>query len=255
MEQRPLIIRTLDVGGDKPLPYIDLEPEMNPFLGVRAIRLSLRRPELFQPQLRAMLRAGEGRNVKVMFPLIATYGEVAQATQALRRAQEDLAREGIPHAEDVEVGIMVETPASALEADNIAPLIDFFSIGSNDLTQYTLACDRGNEQLGSLFQALDPAVLRLIGRVIDAAHAAGKWAGLCGELAGRRRAIPVLLGLGLDEFSMTPRAIPEAKQIIRSLTLAQAQAIAQQTLSLATVGEVHAYLDSVLEQLEPPQGD
>ncbi|MGD2179221.1 MAG: phosphoenolpyruvate--protein phosphotransferase, partial [Anaerolineae bacterium] len=133
MEQRPLIIRTLDVGGDKPLPYIDLEPEMNPFLGVRAIRLSLRRPELFQPQLRAILRAGEGHNVKVMFPLIATYDEVTQARQALQRAQEDLAHEGIPHAEDVEVGIMVETPASALEADNIAPLIDFFSIGSNDL--------------------------------------------------------------------------------------------------------------------------
>jgi phosphocarrier protein FPr len=255
MEQRPLIIRTLDVGGDKPLPYIDLESEMNPFLGVRAIRLSLRRPELFQPQLRAILRAGEGHNVKVMFPLIATYDEVAQARRALQQAQEDLTREGIPHAADVEVGIMVETPASALEADNIAPLIDFFSIGSNDLTQYTLACDRGNEQLGTLFQALDPAVLRLIGRVIDAAHAAGKWAGLCGELAGRRRAIPVLLGLGLDEFSMTPRAIPEAKQIIRSLTLTEAQEIAQQALSLATVGKVHAYLDSVLEQLEPPQGD
>jgi phosphocarrier protein FPr len=255
MEQRPLIIRTLDVGGDKPLPYIDLAPEMNPFLGMRAIRLSLRRPELFQPQLRAILRAGEGRNVKVMFPLIATYEEVVQAKQALHQAQEDLASEGIPHAEDVEVGIMVETPASALEADNIAPLVDFFSIGSNDLTQYTLACDRGNEQLGYLFQALDPAVLRLISRVIDAAHAAGKWAGLCGELAGQRRAVPVLLGLGLDEFSMTPRAIPEAKQVIRSLTLAEAQEIAQHTLSLKTVGEVKAYLDSILEELEPPQAD
>jgi phosphoenolpyruvate-protein phosphotransferase/dihydroxyacetone kinase phosphotransfer subunit len=253
MEQRPLIIRTLDVGGDKPLPYIDLESEMNPFLGVRAIRLALRRPELFQPQLRAMLRAGEGRNVKVMFPLIATYDEVVQAKQALQQAQEDLAREGLPHAEDVEVGIMVETPASAVVADSIAQLVDFFSIGSNDLTQYTLACDRGNEQLGHLFQALDPAVLRLIGRVIDAAHAAGRWAGLCGELAGRRRAIPVLLGLGLDEFSMTPRAIPEAKQIIRSLTLVEAQEIAQQALSLATVGEVHEYLDSILEKLEPGQ--
>ena len=252
MEQRPLIIRTLDVGGDKPLPYIDLEPEMNPFLGVRAIRLSLRRPELFQPQLRAILRAGEGRNAKVMFPLVATYDEVTQARQALQQAQEDLARQGIPHAEDVEVGIMVETPASALEADNLAPLIDFFSIGSNDLTQYTLACDRGNEQLGTLFQALDPAVLRLIGRVIDAAHAAGKWAGLCGELAGHSRAIPVLLGLGLDEFSMTPRAIPEAKQVIRSLTLDEARGIAQHTLSLATVGDVHAYLDSVLDGLELP---
>jgi phosphocarrier protein FPr len=253
MGQRPLIIRTLDVGGDKPLPYIDLEAEMNPFLGVRAIRLSLRRPELFQPQLRAILRAGEKRNVKVMFPLIATYDEVVQAKEALQQAQDDLAREGIPHAEGLEVGIMVETPASALEADNIAPLVDFFSIGSNDLTQYTLATDRGNEQLGTLFQALDPAVLRLIGRVIDAAHDADKWAGLCGELAGRRQAIPALLGLGLDEFSMTPRAIPEAKQIIRSLTLAEAEEIAQRALSLKTAGEVNAYLDSVLDGLELPK--
>lgn len=250
MDQRPLIIRTLDVGGDKPLPYVDLEPEMNPFLGVRAIRLVLRRPELFQPQLRAILRAAEGHNVKVMFPLIATYGEVVQAKEALKKAHQDLADEDVPHAEDVDVGIMVETPAAALEADNIAPLVDFFSIGSNDLTQYTLACDRGNEQLGDLFQALDPAVLRLIRHVIDAAHAAGKWAGLCGELAGQRRAIPVLLGLGLDEFSMTPRAIPEAKQIIRSLTLTEAQEIAKHALSLATVTEVKEYLDSVLEGLE-----
>jgi phosphocarrier protein FPr len=250
MGQRPLIIRTLDVGGDKPLHYVDLEPEMNPFLGVRAIRLALRRPDLFQPQLRAILRAAEGRNVKVMFPLIATYREVAEAKEALKKAHQDLVDEDIPHAEDVDVGIMVETPAAALQADNIASLVDFFSIGSNDLTQYTLACDRGNEQLGDLFQALDPAVLRLIRHVIDAAHAAGKWAGLCGELAGQRRAIPVLLGLGLDEFSMTPRAIPEAKQIIRSLTFTESQQIAEHTLSLATVAEVKEYLDSVLEGLE-----
>jgi phosphoenolpyruvate-protein phosphotransferase/dihydroxyacetone kinase phosphotransfer subunit len=255
MGQRPLIIRTLDIGGDKPLPYLDLEPEMNPFLGVRAIRLALRRPDLFQPQLRAILRAAEGHDVKVMFPLIATYEEVAQAREALKKAHEDLAEEGIPHAEDVDIGIMVETPAAALEADNIAPLVDFFSIGSNDLTQYTLACDRGNEELGDLFQALDPAVLRLIHRVIDAAHAAGKWAGLCGELAGQRRAIPVLLGLGLDEFSMTPRAIPEAKQIIRSLTLSEAQEVAEHALSLATVAEVKEYLDSVLEDLQPTQAE
>ncbi|MEA3374826.1 MAG: phosphoenolpyruvate--protein phosphotransferase [Chloroflexota bacterium] len=253
MGQRPLTIRTLDVGGDKPLPYADLEPEMNPFLGVRAIRLALRRPDLFQPQLRAILRAAKGRNVKVMFPLIATYEEVAQAREALEKAHEDLSREGVPHAEDIDVGIMVETPAAALQAHNIAPLVDFFSIGSNDLTQYTLACDRGNEQLGDLFQALDPAVLRLIRRVIDAAHAEGKWAGLCGELAGQRRAIPMLLGLGLDEFSMTPRAIPEAKQVIHALRLSEAQEIADRALSLPTVAAVKEYLDAVLEDLEPPQ--
>lgn len=255
MKQRPLIIRTLDVGGDKPLPYVDLEPEMNPFLGVRAIRLSLRRPELFQPQLRAILRAAEGHDVKIMFPLIATYDEVTRAKEALNKAREDLAEEGIAHAEGIDVGIMVETPAAALEVDNIARLVDFFSIGSNDLTQYTLACDRGNEQLGDLFQALDPAVLRSIRHVIDAAHAAGKWVGVCGELAGQRLAIPVLLGLGLDEFSMTPRAIPEAKQVIRSMTLTRAQEIADHALSLPTVAEVKAYLESMLNELEPPPAD
>jgi phosphoenolpyruvate-protein kinase (PTS system EI component) len=188
-----------------------------------------------------------------MFPLIATYAEVEKAKEALTQAHQALTKEGVSHAESIDVGIMVETPAAALEADAIAPLVDFFSIGSNDLTQYTLASDRGNEQLGYLFQALDPAVLRLIRRVIEAAHAAGKWTGLCGELAGRRRAIPVLLGLGLDEFSMTPRAIPEAKQLIRSLKLSEAEEIAQEALSLPTVAEVKAYLDTVLEDLKLPE--
>jgi phosphoenolpyruvate-protein kinase (PTS system EI component) len=184
-----------------------------------------------------------------MFPLIATYDEVAQAQESLAQARASLEQEGLPHATEVEVGVMVETPAAALMADALAPIVDFFSIGSNDLTQYTLACDRGNEQLGYLFQALDPAVLRLIRHVIEAAHAADKWVGLCGELAGQRRAIPVLLGLGLDEFSMTPRAIPEAKQLIRALTLDEAQEIAEHALSLATVAEVRDYLDAVLESL------
>jgi len=250
MGQKPLIIRTLDVGGDKPLSYVDLEPEMNPFLGVRAIRLSLRRPDLFQPQLRAILRAGEGRNVKVMFPLIATYEEVVQAKEALREAHRALAEEGVPHAETMDVGIMVETPAAAVQVDRMSNLVDFFSIGSNDLTQYTLAADRGNEELGDLFNALDPAVLRLIKQVIERAHDGGAWAGLCGELAGRRRAIPVLLGLGLDEFSMTPAAVPEAKQIIRALSLEEAEGIAEKALGMSTVAEVMGYLDGVVEGLE-----
>jgi phosphoenolpyruvate-protein phosphotransferase len=249
MGERPLIIRTLDVGGDKPLPYVQMEPEMNPFLGVRAIRLSLRRPDLFQPQLRAILRAGKGRNVKVMFPLVATYGEVVRAKEALKEAHRSLAQEGVPHAESIDVGIMVETPAAALQVDRIADLVDFFSIGSNDLTQYTLAADRGNEELGDLFNALDPAVLHLIKQVIDGAHKGGAWAGLCGELAGRRRAVPVLLGLGLDEFSMTPGAIPEAKQIIRALSSEEAEAIAERALGMSTAAEVVGYLDSVVEGL------
>ncbi len=255
MGERPVIIRTLDIGGDKPLPYVDVAEEMNPFLGVRAIRLTLRRPELFQPQLRAILRAADEHNVKVMFPLIATRDEVTEAKERLEQARHALAEEDIPHGEDIEMGIMVETPAAAVQVDHLAPLVDFFSIGSNDLTQYTLACDRGNEQLSELFQDLDPAVLRLIRKVIDAAHAADRWVGLCGELAGRRRAIPVLLGLGLDEFSMTPRAIPEAKQLIRSLTLDQAREIADHALSLPTAAEVTRYLDSELEQLQPAPAD
>lgn len=243
---RPLIIRTLDIGGDKPLPYLDMRPEANPFLGVRAIRLTLRRPNLFQAQLRAILRAGVERNVKVMFPMVATAEEVFRLRDALEQAKAALAEAGIPHAADVEMGIMVETPAAAVAADILAPLVDFFSIGSNDLTQYVLACDRTNEQLAALYQQLDPAVIRLIKAVIDAAHAAGKYVGLCGELAGEPKAIPLLLGLGLDEFSMTPAAIPQAKQIIRSLSMAEAKEIAQHALLLPTAAEVNRYLEEVL---------
>lgn len=184
-----------------------------------------------------------------MFPLIATREEITQAKERLEEARRALAEEGIPHSEDIEIGIMVETPAAAVQIDHIAPLVDFFSIGSNDLTQYTLACDRSNEQLSELFQDLDPAVLRLIRQVIKAAHAADRWVGVCGALAGDRRAIPVLLGLGLDEFSMAPHAIPEAKQLIRSLTLTRAREIAEQALALPTAAEVKKYLNTELEKL------
>jgi len=250
MGQRPVIIRTLDVGGDKPLPSIPRPEEANPALGVRAIRLSRIHPDLLRVQLRAILRAGVGHNLKIMFPLIITLEEVRWAKVMLRQVQEELAAEGIKHAQEIEAGIMVETPAAALVADVLAPEVDFFSIGSNDLTQYTLACDRGNERLGDLYRPLDPAVLRLIARVIDAAHAVGKWVGLCGELAGQRMAIPVLLGLGLDEFSITPCAVPAAKQLIRSLSMAEARQIADHVLSLSTASGVKEYLASVLERLE-----
>ncbi|MGB9777052.1 MAG: phosphoenolpyruvate--protein phosphotransferase [Anaerolineae bacterium] len=246
MEDRPLIIRTLDIGGDKPLPYLDLPSETNPFLGVRAIRLTLRRPDLFQTQLRAILRAGVGRNVKIMFPMVATVEEVIKAREAIEEVKDALRKDGIPHATDVETGIMIETPAAAVIADILAPLVHFFSIGSNDLTQYVLACDRTNDQLSYLYQQLDPAVLRLLRNVIEAAHRAGKYVGLCGELAGEPKAIPLLLGLGLDEFSMTPAAIPRAKQIIRSLTMDQAREIAQHALTLSTATEVNRYLEAVL---------
>jgi len=252
MGQRPLIVRTLDVGGDKQLPYLDIGPELNPFLGVRAIRLCLERPDIFQPQLRAILRAGVGHNVKIMFPMVATRGEVLQARVALDQARRDLAAAGIPHVDQIEVGIMVETPAAAIAADVLAVEVDFFSIGSNDLTQYTLACDRGNERVSYLYHPLDPAVLRLVRNVIEAGHAAGKWVGVCGEMAGQRLAIPILLGLGLDEFSMTPRAIPVAKQLIRQLDRSQTQALAQEVLSLRDAAEVEErvtrFLDGIGEE-------
>lgn len=250
MGQRPVIVRTLDVGGDKPLPSIPRPTEANPAMGVRAIRLSRMHPDLLRTQLRAILRAGAGHNVKVMFPLVTTVTEVRWAKALLRQVQQELAAEGVEHAPDIEIGVMVETPAAALMAGALAAEVDFFSIGSNDLVQYTLACDRGNERLGDLYHPLDPAVLRLIALTIEAAHARGKWVGLCGEMAGQRMAIPLLLGLGLDEFSMTPRAIPEAKRLIRSMRLSQARQIADHVLTLSTAAEVSEYLGSVVNSMD-----
>ncbi len=250
MGNRPLIVRTLDVGGDKQLPYLDIGPELNPFLGVRALRICLERPDIFQPQLRAILRAALGHEVMVMFPMVATRDEVLRAREALEQAGRDLTAAGIPHAGRVGVGIMVETPAAAVIADLLAPEVDFFSIGSNDLTQYTLACDRGNERLSYLYQSLDPAVLRLIRATVDAGHAAGKWVGVCGEMAGQRLAIPILVGLGVDELSMTPRAIPVAKELIRRLDSKQASALAQKVLSLGNAAEVKELVNEFLDELE-----
>ncbi|HEY66902.1 MAG TPA: phosphoenolpyruvate--protein phosphotransferase [Thermoflexia bacterium] len=237
---RPVVLRTLDIGGDKDLPYLDWPHEMNPFLGLRAIRLCLARPELFRPQLRAALRAGAGRNLKLMFPMVATVSEVRAARAVLEECRAELLAEGQPVAEKMEVGIMVEIPAAALMADHLAAEVDFFSIGTNDLSQYTLAADRTNAQVAPLATGFQPAVLRLVRDVIAAAHAQGKWVGLCGELAGEPLAIPILLGLGLDEFSMNPPAIPLAKQIIRALTLEEAQEVAQAALKLDSPDAVQA---------------
>jgi phosphotransferase system enzyme I (PtsI) len=239
---RPLIIRTLDIGGDKQLPYLDMGQEMNPFLGWRAIRLCLDSPELFEPQLRALLRASVDRNVQIMFPMIATLDEVRRARKVLDQVAGKLAQEGILFDAQTEVGIMIEVPSAALMADVLAPEVDFFSIGTNDLIQYSMACDRINEKVAYLYDPLHPAILRLIKGVIDAAHVHGKWVGMCGEMAGDQEAIPLLLGLGLDEFSMNPPSIPAAKRLIASLTLRQAQAIAEEALAKPTADEVRVYL-------------
>jgi phosphoenolpyruvate-protein phosphotransferase len=232
--QLPVVVRSLDIGGDKELPYLEMAAEENPFLGLRGVRLCLAQPEIFRPQLRALLRAGVDRNLKVMFPMIATVAEVRQARAAVEECRAALKAEGKRTADNVELGIMIEVPAAAIMADHLAPEVDFFSIGTNDLSQYTLAADRTNARVSGLANAFQPAVLRLIRDVITAAHAHGKWAGLCGELAGEPLAIPILLGLGLDEFSMNPPAIPLAKEILRGLTREEARAIAKEALALPT---------------------
>ena len=236
--QMPVVLRTLDVGGDKELPYLGMAPEQNPFLGVRAIRLCLPRPDLFKPQLRAALRAGAGNGLKLMFPMVATVGEVRRARAVLEECRAELQAAGQPVADQMEVGIMIEIPAAAVVADQLAKVVDFFSIGTNDLSQYTMAADRTNAGVAGLADAFHPAVLRLIRQVIDAAHAAGKWVGLCGELAGEPLAIPILLGLGLDEFSMNAPAIPTAKEMIRGLRVDEVRAIAAAALELEDADEV-----------------
>jgi phosphoenolpyruvate-protein phosphotransferase (PTS system enzyme I) len=241
---QPVILRTLDIGGDKELTYLSLPPEQNPFLGVRAIRLCLARPDLFKPQLRAALRAAAGNNLKLMFPMVATVGEVRQARAVLEECQRELEAEGQIFARSIDIGIMVEIPSAAVMADHLAKEVDFFSIGTNDLSQYTLAVDRTNAQVAHLASSFQPAVLRLIKQVIDAAHAEGKWVGLCGELAGEPLAIPILLGLGLDEFSMNPPAVPIAKQIIRSLSLREAKVVAEQVLQLENSEKIQAFVRS-----------
>ncbi|WP_423225211.1 phosphoenolpyruvate--protein phosphotransferase [Candidatus Amarolinea aalborgensis] len=240
MGQRPVVARTLDVGGDKELPYVNLGHEDNPFLGARAIRLYQERPDLIEPQLRALLRAAVGHRVRIMFPMVATADEVAMLRSQLERVQRELAGAGVPAPVDLQIGIMVEIPSAAVMADQLAPTVDFFSIGTNDLTQYTLAAERGNPRVAYLADALHPAVLRLIAQVIKAAHACGRWVGVCGELAGDLTAIPILLGLGLDEFSMSPASIPAAKQRLRALNRRAATALAQSVLMLDSAQAVRA---------------
>lgn len=217
LDGRPLVIRTLDAGGDKFLPYLNMESEANPFLGWRAIRLCLAQPALFKTQLRAIIRVAAKFPVKVMFPMVATLSEWRAARALLQEASTEVRKDGHAAPDKIETGIMVEIPAAAIKAEQFAQEVDFFSIGTNDLTQYTMAAERGNSRVATLSDPFHPAVLELIQRVVNAAHAKGKWVGVCGEMAGDPRAVPLLVGLGVDELSMSAPSIPQAKQIIRNL--------------------------------------
>ncbi|MFU1795764.1 phosphoenolpyruvate--protein phosphotransferase [Paenibacillus azoreducens] len=254
MDGKPVIIRTLDIGGDKELPYLQLPKEQNPFLGYRAIRLCLDRQEMFKTQLRAILRASRYGLVKIMYPMIAALEEFRQANQILAEAKEELSRENIAFHPDIEVGIMIEIPAAALAADALAKEADFFSIGTNDLIQYTMACDRMNEKISYLYQPFHPAVLRLIRMVIDAAHRKGKWVGMCGEMAADKMAVPILMGLGLDEISMGASSILPARQLIRQLNYGQMKELADKALELESSEQIRQLIQDEVAVIRGTDG-
>ncbi|MGM9923269.1 MAG: phosphoenolpyruvate--protein phosphotransferase [Bacillus sp. (in: firmicutes)] len=244
---KPVVVRTLDIGGDKELPYLSLPHEMNPFLGYRAIRLCLDRQDMFRTQLRALLRASAYGNLKIMFPMIATLDEFRQAKAILLEEKAKLQAEGVQVSETIEVGIMVEIPSTAVMADLFATEVDFFSIGTNDLIQYTMAADRMNERISYLYQPYNPAILRLVKQVIEAAHKEGKWAGMCGEMAGDEIAIPLLLGLGLDEFSMSATSILKARSLIKNLSKADMEELAAKALQMKTNEEVYEAVKAAVQ--------
>ncbi|WP_019721899.1 phosphoenolpyruvate--protein phosphotransferase [Heyndrickxia coagulans] len=248
LKGKPVVVRTLDIGGDKKLPYLPLPEEMNPFLGFRAIRLCLDRQDIFRTQLRALLRASAYGNLKIMFPMISNLDEFRKAKAILLEEKEKLIQEGVQVADHIEVGIMVEIPSTAVMADLFAKEVDFFSVGTNDLIQYTMAADRMNEHISYLYQPYNPAILRLVKRVIDAAHKEGKWAGMCGEMAGDEIAIPILLGLGLDEFSMSASSILRARSQIRNLNKVDMEKLAEDVLNFTTNEEVKEHVKKVLSK-------
>lgn len=243
MNNKPIVIRTLDIGGDKELPYFEMEPEMNPFLGYRAIRLCLDRKDIFKTQLRALYRASVHGKLRIMFPMISSLEELLSAKEVIKEVLAELDAEKIAYANDVEVGMMIEIPSAAVISDILAKHIDFFSIGTNDLIQYTCAVDRMNQKISHLYNQFNPAVLRLIKMVIDNAHKEGKWVGMCGESAGDQRMIPILLGFGLDEFSMSPISILPARKLINSLSYAEMQKFGDEVLAMGTAKEIKEYVD------------
>jgi len=249
MRPYPVIIRTLDLGGDKFLSQFEAPHEMQSFLGWRAIRFCLARPEIFKVQLRAILRASAHGKLKLMYPMISGIEELKQANTILNEVRQGLDKEGIPFDRNIEVGAMIEVPSAAMTADLLASEADFFSIGTNDLIQYSLAVDRANEKVAYLYEPTHPAVLRMIKNIIEAAHNAGIWVGMCGEMAGVPAFVLILLGMGLDEFSVPPLAIPEIKFIIRSVTLKEVQDIAKEVLKLSTGKQVEEFCQIKLREI------
>ncbi|SFN10722.1 Phosphoenolpyruvate-protein phosphotransferase [Peptostreptococcus anaerobius] len=242
MKGKPVVIRTLDIGGDKKLSYFEMEEEMNPFLGYRAIRLCLDRTDIFKTQLRALFRASVYGKLRIMFPMISSLEELLAAKAICEEVKSDLKAEGLGYSDDVEIGMMIEIPSAAVISDLLAKHVDFFSIGTNDLIQYTCAVDRMNQKISYLYNQFNPAVLRLIKMVIKNAHAEGKWVGMCGESAGDQMMIPILLGFGLDEFSMSPISILRARRLINSVSEKDMQALSDKVLEFGTAKEIESYM-------------
>ncbi|WP_419851854.1 phosphoenolpyruvate-protein phosphotransferase PtsI [Actinobacillus pleuropneumoniae] len=249
MDGKQVVLRTMDIGGDKELPYLNLPKEMNPFLGWRAVRIGLTRREILDTQLRAVLRASAFGKLAVMFPMIISVEEIRELKAIVAELKEQLRAEGKAFDENLQLGIMVETPSAAVNARHLAKEADFFSIGTNDLTQYTLAVDRGNEIIAHLYNPLSPSVLNLIKQVIDASHAEGKWTGMCGELAGDVRATALLLGMGLDEFSMSAISVPHVKKLARSINYADAKALADEALTQPTATDIEKLVNDFYAKL------
>ena len=248
MNGRLVVLRTMDIGGDKELPYLNLPKEMNPFLGWRAVRIALDRREILHAQLRAVLRASAFGKLAVMFPMIISVEEIRELKTVIEVLKQELRNEGKAFDENIQVGVMVETPSAAVNAKFLAKEVDFFSIGTNDLTQYTLAVDRGNELISHLYNPMSPSVLNLIKQVIDASHAEGKWTGMCGELAGDERATLLLLGMGLDEFSMSAISVPRIKKLIRNVNFADARILAEKALQVPTAAEIEKLINDFLKE-------
>lgn len=251
MDGKPVVVRTMDIGGDKELPYLELPKEMNPFLGYRAIRICLAEPEMFRTQLRALLRSSVYGKLRIMFPMISNLNEFRQAKAMLDEEKANLLADGVEVADDIQVGIMIEIPAAAVLAHQFAKEVDFFSIGTNDLIQYTMAADRMNQQVSYLYQPYNPSILTLIKHVIDSSHAEGKWTGMCGEMAGDQTAVPLLVGLGLDEFSMSASSVLKTRSLMKRLDSKEMEALADKAINeCTTVEEVIALVEEMKAKLD-----